>query len=57
MFVFVVNEKEQNNFGEKGIVEVVEIEVEEIGFINNYFRNLIFLSIGIFFVSIVIGFF
>lgn len=57
MFVFVVNEKEQNIIGEEGIVEVVEIEVEEIGFINNYFRNLIFLSIGIFFVSIVIGFF
>lgn len=55
MSVLAVNEKEQNNFGEKGTVEAVEIEVEEIGFINNHLRNLIFLSIGISLVSTATG--
>lgn len=55
MSVLAVNEKEQNIIGEKGTVEEVEIEVEEIGFINNHLRNLIFLSIGISLVSTATG--
>lgn len=55
MSVLAINEKEHNIIGEKGTIEAVEIEVEEIGFINNHLRNLIFLSIGISLVSTATG--
>lgn len=52
MSVLAINEKDQEK---STVIGPVEIEVEEIGFINNHLRNLIFLSVAISLVSTAIG--
>ncbi|XP_048732153.2 protein unc-93 homolog A-like isoform X2 [Ostrea edulis] len=54
MSVLAINEKGLKTVNDENS-PAVEIEVEEIGYINNHLRNLIFLSVGISLVSTAIG--